>query len=107
MNNQSDTHGGLAIRARDLLIQLTNSRDELFACRDQSLRRGNFEAISRLDATARPEDVEGKLDALLKARSAIRLKLRIAERLLSEIEEKATGYETMVYPREGATSKTD
>ncbi len=96
MSNHKRQSDDLASKAKNLLNELTRNKGSVFSCRDESLRYGHFERISRIDAIPRHINSKDKIDDLLKARAIVRLKLRIAERLLDEVEHTSRDYGTMV-----------
>lgn len=69
-----------------LLHQVSENKDMIFACRDRALRQGCFESISTLDANPRNIESPIQIDALLKARAEISLRLKVAERIKEKLE---------------------
>lgn len=71
---------------KELLRKFTLCKDSIFDCSDPSLRPGHFERISALDIKPSQEEEPSKIHSLLKARSRINLRLKIAEHMAQQLK---------------------
>lgn len=85
MTSDSPDRMNRASQIKELLVSLTEGRGHVFDCAEVDLQKANFETISEQDLVAESKDVQRKIDALLKTRAVIQVRLKVAERLLRKI----------------------
>jgi hypothetical protein len=70
---------------KELVNKFNTSKNSAFSCTEQALQAGQFDIISPQDLKPKRIDTEHKLKFLLKARSKVTLRIKLAEQMLKRI----------------------
>lgn len=71
---------------RKVFLEFSQCEGNIFDCSDKSLQQGNLDSISKTDFMLKKECRQNHISSILKIRSKVNLKLKLARQILKRLQ---------------------
>ena len=73
-------------KMRNVFLEFSQCESNIFDCSDKSLQKGNLDSISKTDFMLKQKCPENYINSILKIRSRVNLKLKVARQILKRLQ---------------------